>query len=120
MAHSDERKQGVLDILHTKSGGNASKCARLTGVDRKTILKWEKESGGKEEDENENENNTLSADIFTNIETLIIRRVKKIINSCSDPKKLVDTYEAIARIKQKGGGNKESLFDIIKNKLGEE
>lgn len=113
MAHTDERKKGVLDILYTKAGGNTSKCARLTGVDRKTIQKW------KEEHEacklKEIESGELPGP--KEIKEKIIRRVNQIITTCTDPKKLMDTYEAISKFEKESGSTKETLFEIIEREL---
>lgn len=112
--HSDERKTGVLHTLNTRAGGNVSKCARLTGVDRKTIQKW------KEEQESCNEPQDDDAEdipVVEEIKTAIIRRIMTAVGKCNDPKKLMDTYDAITKFERESGGSKETLFEIIENKL---
>ena len=113
MAHTDERKNQALDILYTKAGGNASKCARLTGIDRKTILRWQKEY---EECKEQEEKNTETPEV-DKIQDMIIRRVNKIINTCNDPKKLMETYECLEKMKQNSGQKQESIFDLIEKEL---
>lgn len=113
--HTEERKKGVLETLYSRAGGNASKCARLTGVDRKTILKWKEElESSRKQQEDSGELPVPEA-----IKQRIIRRVYEIVETCTDPKKLMDTYEAISKFERETGHNKESLFDLIEKKLGE-
>ncbi|MCM1031536.1 MAG: helix-turn-helix domain-containing protein [Oscillibacter sp.] len=114
MAHTDERKQGVLDILYTKAGGNVSKCARLTGVDRKTIIRWQQEH---EDTVKESESSEIPEP--GKIQEIIIKRVYNIINTCNDPKKLMETYECLEKMKQSTSKNKETIFDIIEKGLSE-
>lgn len=112
MAHTDERKQGVLDILYKKAGGNVSKCSRLTGIDRKTIIRWQQEH---ENVIKESESSEIPEP--TKIQEIIIKRVYNIINSCNDPKKLMETYECLEKMKQSAGKEKQTIFDIIEKEL---
>lgn len=114
MAHTEERKQGAIDTLYTKANGNTSKCARLTGIDRKTIQKWKEEYEACKQEETEEDLPETDQ-----IKEKIIRRVYQIIKTCTDPKKLMDTYEAISKYEKETGKNKESLFDIIEKELNQ-
>lgn len=51
------------------------------------------------------------------IKQRIIRRVYEIVETCTDPKKLMDTYEAVSKFERESGQKKESLFDMIEKKL---
>ena len=115
MAHSEERRNSVLEILRTKAKGNSSKCARLTGIDRKTILRW------KEEYDQTHKDLELSSELpdSEKIKERIIRRVYEIIDTCNDPKKLMDTYEAISKFQKESGQNRVSIFEVIERKLEE-
>ena len=53
------------------------------------------------------------------IKERIIRRVYEIIDTCNDPKKLMDTYEAISKFQKESGQNRESIFEMIEKKLEE-
>lgn len=55
----------------------------------------------------------------TEIKERIIRRVYEIIDTCTDPKKLMDTYEAISKYERENGQNKESIFDLLARQLNE-
>lgn len=114
MAHTDERKQGVLDILYTKAGGNVSKCARLTGVDRKTIIRWQQEHENAIKETESSETPEPSQ-----IQEIIIKRVYNIINTCKDPKKLMETYECLEKMKQSTNKGKETIFDVIEKGLSQ-
>lgn len=113
MAHSEERRNYVMEILQTKAKGNSSKCARLTGIDRKTILRW------KAEYDQNHKDMELSTELpdSEKIKERIIRRVYEIIDTCNDPKKLMDTYEAISKFQKESGQNRESIFEMIEKKL---
>ena len=113
MAHTLEKKQHVLDMLYKKADGNVSKCSHLTGVDRKTVQKW------KEEYEQSRQEEEACAGLPTTekIKERIIRRVYEVIDSCTDPKKLMDAYEAINKYEQGNGKSKESIFEAIEDRL---
>lgn len=54
------------------------------------------------------------------IKQRIIRRVYELIETCTDPKKLMDTYEAISKFERDNGHERESLFDTIARELAGE
>lgn len=114
MAHSEERKKAVVETLYTEAGGNASKCARLTGVDRKTILKWKEEHEACKKEEHPDSTELPGP---TEIKERIIRRVYEIIETCADPKKLMDTYDAISKFEKEAGKNKKSFFELLEQKV---
>lgn len=113
MAHSIERKLEVLNILYTRAGGNASRCARLTGIDRKTIQTWKEEH----ESTKKMEEKLKELPDIDKIQEKIIRRVYTIIENCSDPKKLMETHEALEKMKKESNKYKQSIFDIISSRL---
>lgn len=49
----------------------------------------------------------------------IIRRVSQLVDTCTDPKKLMDTYEAISKSERENATPKETLFDLLAKKLAE-
>lgn len=117
MVYSQERKNEVIGILHAQAGGDPAECARLTGVSARTIEKWNEEGvteifpSSPTEDE-EGELPTPAA-----IKERIIRRVSQIVETCTDPKKLMDTYEAISKFERESGKNRESLFEMIEREM---
>ena len=115
MAHSAERKTEALNVLYTRASGNASKCARLTGIDRKTIQTWKEEYESTKKMKEE----TKELPDIGEIQERIIRRVYTIIENCSDPKKLMETYEALEKMKKESRKYKQSIFDIISSKLAD-
>lgn len=115
MAYTQEQKNHIIDTLYTKADGKAYKCAKLTGVDKKTILIWKNEF----EQKNQGKENPEELPDTELIKEKIIRRVNQLVETCTDPKKLMDTYEAIVKFEKESGHNKESIFDKIKRELEE-
>lgn len=118
MEHTSEKKEKVLEILRTKAGGNMTKCARMAGVDKRTVKKWKEEYEKSLPSETTEDLNGRIPD-FSEIQTLIIKRVYSIVSSCNDPKKLMETYEALEKMKNASGQEKKSLFDMIQIHLCE-
>lgn len=110
--YTEEKKKKVLSILHTTASGNISECSRLAKVDRKIIQKWEKEYQAEK-----TERNTDQLPGISEMKEKILRRVNEIIETCPDPKKLMDTYEALTKFEKESDQRKESIFDIITRKL---
>lgn len=115
MSYTKEEKNRIIDVLYAKSEGSVYKCSQLTGIDRKTIQKW------KDEHEKNKSQDATSTDIPDTelIKKKIIRRVNTLVETCTDPKKLMDTYEAIVKFEKESGHNKQSIFDLIKKELEE-
>lgn len=118
MVYSQERKNEVIGILHAQAGGDFAECARLTGVSARTIEKWNEEDvpeifhSSSTDNDDEGELPTPAA-----IKDRIIRRVSQIVETCTDPKKLMDTYEAISKFERESGKNRETLFEMIEREM---
>lgn len=123
MAYSAAKRKEVLGILHRQAEGNTHECARLTGISAKTIEKWQETAKPTQTEatpETETETETETGDelpLPSAIKQRIICRVYEIIETCSDPKKLMDTYEAISKFERETGQQKESIFDMVARKL---
>lgn len=107
--YSKEKKQETLNILRSQAGGNVSKCAKLTGINRKTITQWQQDCPPQKENEAEPS--------IPDIRNSIIRRIGQVVGTCTDPKKLMDAYGAILRYERKSEHGNTTFFDMIAQKL---
>lgn len=129
MTFSEEKKSEVLTILYSQAQGNATRCALITGVDRKLILEWKKEqlqSGVTStplipscETDCNDDGDDGEIPTPADIKQRIIRRVSQLVETCTDPKKLMDTYEALTKSERETPQNKVSVFEEIERKLSE-
>lgn len=125
MTFSEEKKKEVLSILYSQAQGNATRCALITGVERRMILAWKKEQpspaapsgfpvGGEDRGDLGGEDEIPTP---ADIKQRIICRVSQLVDTCTDPKKLMDTYEALTKSERETPQNKESIFEEIERKL---
>lgn len=121
MISTQEIKNEVTGILHSEAGGDTAGCARLTGGNARTIEEWNGEEslpcGNAASGCGEEEKEELPTP--TEIKERIIRRVNQIVETCTDPKKLMDTYEAISKFERESDKNRETLFEMIEREMRE-